>query len=201
MMIAVPAELVTSPLSNGVMVAEEDRSALVIGGTEKIRTGGAVVFVKVVAVTGAQVTRDGKVRAAGSPVHHATLGPLEDWLDAHAGPGVIGDIAERAVLDRRYVKGAYDRLLGAAFMIRAIVLQGLMPEAQLSGVIIALAGDLALMPWSSRWQPASERACPDWRKALGPAPLGDCRTRCWPPRKTSTPEGTPSPWSPGKSIR
>jgi hypothetical protein len=96
---------------------------------------------------------------------------MEEWLDAHAGPGVIDGIAERAVLDKRYVKGAYDRLLAAAFMIRVIVLQTLMPEAQLSDVIIALAGDLALVPWSGRWQPASERACLDWRRALGPAPL------------------------------
>src|ERR1035437_7690181 len=40
-----------------------------------------------------------------------------------------------------------------------------------SDVIIALAGDLALVPWSRLWHPASERACLDWRKALGPAPL------------------------------
>ena len=84
---------------------------------------------------------------------------------------MIDGIAERAVLDRRYVKGACDRLLAAAFMIRVIVLQTLMPEAQLSDVIIALAGDLALVPWSRLWQPASERACLDWRRALGPAPL------------------------------
>ena len=170
-MVAVRLPDLVSPLRNGVMVAEEDRSALAVAGTERIRAGDTVVFLKVVAVTEAQVTRDGKVRAAGSPVHHARLGPAEDWLDAHAGPGVIDGIAERAVLDRRHVKGAYDRLLAAAFMIRAIVLQALMPEAQLSDVITALAGELALVPWSSRWQPASERACLDWRKALGPAPL------------------------------
>jgi len=27
------------------------------------------------------------------------------------------------------------------------------------------------VPWSKPWRPASERACSDWRKALGPAPL------------------------------
>jgi hypothetical protein len=142
-------------------VVETDRSALVIGGTEKIRTGGATVYLKVVAVTEAQVTRDGQVRAAGSPVRHATLGPAEDWLDAHAGPGAIDGIAERGVLDGRYVKGAGERLLTAAFMIRVIVVRSLMPEAQPSDVIIALAGDLALVPWSKLWHPASERACLD----------------------------------------
>jgi hypothetical protein len=175
MIVAVPEDLLASPLKNGRAPGESDVSALVVGGTEKIRTGGRVVFVKVVAVTEAVVTRDGQVRAQGRPYDHATLGPLEDWLDAHAGPGVIGGIADRAVLDKQYVKGKYRRLLTAAFMIRVIVLQSLMPEAQPSDVILALAGDLALLPWSRRWHPASERSCLDWRKALGPAPLEELR--------------------------
>jgi hypothetical protein len=171
MVVAVPAELLASPLRNGRDLGEADRSSLVVGGTERIRTGGATVFLKVVAVTEAVVTRDGQVRAQGRPYDHATLGPLEDWLEAQAGPGVIDGIAERAVLDEKHVKGRYRWLLTAAFMIRAIVLQTLMPEKQLSDVITALAGDLALLPWSRRWHPASERACLDWRKALGPGPL------------------------------
>ena len=171
MIVAVPEDLLASPLRNGRDPGDSDRSALVIGGTERIRTGGRTVFLKVVAVTEAVVTRGGQVRAEGRPYDHATLGPLEDWLDAQAGPGVIDGIAERAVLDGRYVKGRYRRLLSAAFVIRVIVLWTLMPEAQLSDVILALAGDLALLPWSRRWHPASERACLDWRRALGPAPL------------------------------
>jgi hypothetical protein len=173
MIVAVPAELLASPLRNGRDLGDQDRSALVVGGTKRIRTGGATAWVKVVAVTGAVVTRDGQVRAQGRPYDHATLGPMEEWLDAQAGPGVIDGIAERAALDEKYVKGSYRRLLSAAFMIRAVVLWTLMPEAQLSDVITALAGDLALLPWSRRWHPASERACLDWRKALGPAPLAE----------------------------
>jgi hypothetical protein len=171
MVVAVPAELLASPLRSGRGLEDADRSALVIGGTGRIRTGGRVVFLKVVAVTEAVVARDGQVRAEGRPYDHVTLGPLEDWLGAQAGPGVIDGIAGRAVLDERHVKGRYRRLLSAAFMIRAIVLWTLMPEAQMSDVIMALAGDLALLPWSRRWHPASERACLDWRKALGPKPL------------------------------
>src|SRR5215472_18034577 len=91
MMIAVPLELAASPLRNGRDLSGGDQSALVIGGTEKIRTGGVVVFCKVVAVAEAQVKRDGQVRAKGSPVHHATLGPLEEA----AGPGAVGGIAAR----------------------------------------------------------------------------------------------------------
>ena len=171
MIVAVPAERLATPLKSGRDLGDADRSALVIGGTERIRTGGLVLFCKVVAVAEAVVTRDGQVRAEGRPYDHATLGPLEDWLDAQAGPGVIDGIAERAVLDARHVKGKYRRLLTAAFMIRVLVLWTLVPGAQLSDVIIALAGDLALLPWSKGWNPASERACLDWRKALGPAPL------------------------------
>jgi hypothetical protein len=167
------ADLV-SPLKNGALTGG-DRSALAVAGTETIRRGDPVVFLKVVAVAPAAVTRKGQVRAEGSPCAHATLGPLEDWLDAQAGAGVIDGIAARAVLDGRFAKGERERLLTAAFMIRVLVLMTLMPDAQVSDVIAALAGDLALVPWSRPWRPASERACSDWRKALGAAPLEELR--------------------------
>jgi hypothetical protein len=175
MMIAVPAGLVASPLKNGRGLGELDRSALVIGGTEKIRTGGAVVFVKVVAVTEAQVRRDGQVRAKGSPVHHAALGPLEGRLGSQAGAGAVSGIAEDAGLAARFVKGERERLLARAFMIRVIVLMTLMPDARAQDVIAALAGDLALVPWARPWRPASARAAGDWRNALGPVPLEELR--------------------------
>jgi hypothetical protein len=175
MAVAVPLVLLASPLKNGRPLGGGDRSALVIGGTEKISTGGAVVFCKVVAVTEAQVKRDGQVRAKGSPVHHAMLGPLEERLDAEAGPGLIDGIAGRSRLDGRFAKGERERLLSAAFMIRVIVLMTLMPEARIEDVIIALAGDLALVPWARPWRPASARSAGDWRNALGPAPLEELR--------------------------
>ncbi|MGH3183402.1 MAG: hypothetical protein ACRDOE_16080, partial [Streptosporangiaceae bacterium] len=90
-------------------------------------------------------------------------------------PGVIDGIAGRAVLDGRFVKGERERLLTAAFMIRVLVLQSQMPESRPGDVIAALAGDLALVPWSRQWRAASERSCLDWRKALGPAPLEELR--------------------------
>ena len=169
--VAVPAELLSSPLKNGRDLGEGDRSALVIGGTGKIRTGGPVVFCKVVAVAEAQVKRDGQVRAKGSPVRHATLGPLEE----KAGPGAARAIAERALLGARFVKGERERLLARAFMIRVIVLMTLMPQARPGDVIAALAGDLALVPWARPWRPASARAAGDWRNALGPVPLEELR--------------------------
>ena len=171
MVVAVPLELLASPLKSGRDLGGGDRSALVIGGTEKIRTGGAVVFCKVVAVAEAQVKRDGQVRAKGSPVHHATLGPLEE----KAGPGAVGGIAGRAPLGARFVKGQRERLLARAFMIRVIVLMTLMPGVPVQDVIAALAGDLALVPWARPWKPASARAAGDWRNALGPVPLEELR--------------------------
>jgi hypothetical protein len=171
MIVAVPAELLASPLKSGRDLGDADRSGLVIGGTEKIRTGGAVVFCKVVAVAEAQVKRDGQVRAKGSPVHHATLGPLE----AKAGPDAAGGIGGRAPLAARFVKGTRERLLARAFMVRVIVLMTLMPDARVQDVIAALAGDLALVPWARPWRPASARSAGDWRNALGPVPLEELR--------------------------
>ena len=170
-MVAVRAADLVTPLGSGALPGGGDRSALVVGGTARIRTGEAVVFLKVVAVAPARVRRDGRVQAQGSPVHHATLGPLEAWLEERAGPGVVDEVAGRAVLRPRYVKGERERLLARAFMIRVIVLMTLMPDAGIREAVIALAGDLALVPLARAWVPASERALGDWRNALGPEPL------------------------------
>ena len=175
LMVAVRPEDLVTPLRNGRLLEEGDRSALVIGGTRRIRTGERLVFLKVVAVAPARVRRGGRVQAQGSPVHHAMLGPLEDWLEERAGPGVIDGIAGRAVLRPEYVKGRRERLLAAAFMIRVIVLMTLLPGADVREAVIALAGDLALVPWERPWVPASPRALGDWRNALGPGPLEELR--------------------------
>ena len=173
LMVAVRVPDLVSPARHGRPLGGGDRSALVIAGTEQIRTGDLVVFLKVVAVAPAQVRRDGRVQAQGSPCEHATLGPLEDWLEQQAGPGVIDTIAERAVLREEFVKGVRKRLLTRAFVIRVIVLMTLMPDADAREAVAALAGDLALVPWARRWVPASPRAFGDWRQALGPGPLED----------------------------
>ena len=201
MIVAVPADLLATPLKSGGDLGDADRSALVTGGTERIRTGGTVVFCKVVAVAEAVVARDGQVRAAGRPYDHATLGPLEDWLDAQAGPGVIGGIAERAVLDAGRGKGRCRRLLAAACMIRVLVLWTLMPGARLSDVIIALAGDLALLPWSKRRHPASERACLDWRKAPARRRRRNCGTSRWRRRPASTGSTRRTSWPSERRTR
>ena len=179
MMIAVPLELAASPLKSGRELGDVDRSALVIGGTEKIRTGGAVVFCKVAVVAEAQVRRDGQVRAKGSPVHHATLGPLEERLGAEAGAGVIGGIAGRSPLRARFVKGERERLLARAFMIRVMVLMTLMPGVRVQDVIAALAGDLALVPWARPWRPPRRGRPGTGGTHSGRSRWKNCGTSCW----------------------
>ncbi len=174
-MVAVRLSDLVTPLRNGRLPGGSCRSALVTGGTRRIRAGEPVVFCKIVAVAPARVRRDGRVQAQGSPVHHATLGPLEEWLEDQAGPGVIGQVAEGAVLRRQFVKGERERLLARAFMIRVIVLMTLMPDADVREAVTALAGDLALVPWARPWAPAPARAIGDWRNALGPEPLEELR--------------------------
>jgi transposase IS4-like protein/DDE family transposase len=169
LMVAVRVADLVSPA--GRPLGEGDRSALAVAGTEQVRTGDQVVFLKVVAVAPARVRRDGRVQAQGSPCDHVRLGPLEEWLDEQAGQGVIDRIADGAVLRKEYVKGERKRLLTRTFMIRAMILMTLMPDADVREVITALAGDLAMVPWGRAWQPASPRAFGDWRQALGPQPL------------------------------
>ena len=153
-----------------VMLAEGGRPALAVAGTEKIRTSEVVVFCKVVAVAPAQVRRRGRVQAQGSPADHAVLGPLEERLDAAAGHGVIDQIADGVQL-RGKRKGERKRLLTTAFVMRAVVLMTLVPDADAREAVLALAGDLAMVPWARDWRPASPRSFGQWRQAIGPEPL------------------------------
>ena len=77
----------------GRRLGEDDRSALAVGGTAKIRSGDIVVFCKAVAVAPAKVRRDGRVQAQGSPCDHARLGAAEERLEEMAGPGAVGALA------------------------------------------------------------------------------------------------------------
>ena len=188
LLVAVRLPDLVSPVKRPLQAG--DRSAVAVAGTERVRTGDLVVFLKVVAVEPARVRRDGRVQAQGSPCDHATLGPLEEWLEQQAGPGVIDGIADRAVLREEFVKGTRKRLLARAFVIRAIVLMTLVPDADVREVIIALAGDLAMVPWARAWQPASARAFGDWRRALGPQPLEELQAVVLARRTASMRRGT-----------
>ena len=177
-MIAVPLELAASPLRDGaVLWAALSRSALVVGGTDKIRTGGAVVFCKVVAVAEAQVRRDGRVRAKGSRVSSlATLGPLEERLRVAGragrhrrdrGAGAAGRPVRERGTGKAAGQGVHDPgdRLDDADAGRAA--RGRDRRAE--------PGDLALIPWARPWRQASARSAGDWRNALGPVPLEELR--------------------------
>src|SRR5271156_4852493 len=89
----------------------------------------------------------GRVQARGHPADHVRLGVAEERLDVLTGrPGVIGEIAASAVLGGK-VKGTARRAMTPALAIRFILLMTLMPDADYAGVMAALAGDLAGVPW------------------------------------------------------
>jgi hypothetical protein len=122
------------------------------------------------------VRRDGKVQAGGHPADHARLGALEQQLDELAGPGVIDEIAARAALPGK-VKGTARRSMTAAAAIRATILMALMPDADYAGVLAAVFGDLALVPWQRVFQVPTAKVLGTWRAALGPAPLAALQAR------------------------
>ena len=93
---------------------------------------------------------------------------------------MAGGIAERAVLDKRYVKGTYRRLLSPAFVIRALVLHSQLPQAQLSDAFRELAGDLALLPWSQQWEPGRSGPGLTGAKPSARNRCWNCSSGCWP---------------------
>ena len=159
------------PLGGGEAAGEGDRSALVIGGTEQIRSGDQVVFLKVVAVAPARVRRDGRVQAQGSPCSTRRWGRWRNGWGSRPGRASSTGSRSGRHCGPSSSKGTGKRLLARAFVIRVIILMTLVPDADAREVIAALAGDLAMVPWARAWRPASPRAFGDWRNALGPEPL------------------------------
>jgi len=160
----------------GRALTGDDRTALVVAGTPRIRAGDQLLFVKVVAVAAAVIRRDGRIQAAGHPACHARLGALEQQLDELAGPGSIDEIAAQATLAGK-VKGEVRRAMTAALTIRATVLMGVTPDADYGEVMAALLGDLVLVPWHRPYQVPTGKVLSTWREALGPAPLAGLQAR------------------------
>jgi len=166
--VAVRVADLQSPLRRPVR--EGERTALTAHGAGKIRTGDVVVFCKPVAVAAAVVRRDGRVQAGSHPADHARLGVIEQQLDAMAGvSGVIGQVAAR-VVSRGKVKGTARRAMTMAAAIRAVLLMGLMPEADYGEILSALFGDLALVPWHVPFAVPTDTVLATWREAAGPEP-------------------------------
>ena len=167
------------------LAAKAGRTALVVAGTPRIRTGEQLVFVKVAAAAPAVVRRDGKVQAGGHPADHARLGALEQQLDELAGPGVIDEIAAEATLEGK-VKGKARRSMTAAAAIRATVLMALMPDADYAGVLAAVFGDLVLVPWQRPFRVPTRRCWAPGGQPWVPRRWPGCRPGCWPPSAAST---------------
>jgi hypothetical protein len=92
LMVAVRVSDLVSPARNGRPLGEGDRSALVIAGTEQIRTGDQVVFLKLVAVAPAQVRREDHPSVASHARRcrsRASPGPALALLDLPIGAGYL----------------------------------------------------------------------------------------------------------------
>jgi len=64
-----------------------------------------------------------------------------------------------------------------ALTVRFSLLMTLIPDADYAGVMDALLGDLALVPWQRPYRvPTTTVAC-TWREAIGPGPLEELRDR------------------------
>lgn len=168
-MVAVRVEDLIWPVREG---GQDDRSGLVVAGTEKIRSGDEVVWLKVAAVTPALVRRDGRVQAEGRPCDHVRLGVLEEQLDASTGcPDAIGHLAATVSLKGTKIKAAARRVMSVPCTIRAVLLMTAMPEADYQEILTTLFGDLAHIPWERRFTIPSPTVLSTWRAAIGPAPL------------------------------
>lgn len=168
-MVAVPVAALSWPVREG---ADGDgRSAMVISGAGKIRSGDLVAFCKVVVVAPATVRRDGRVQADGRPCDHARLGAAEVALDAACGPDTIEQVAAGVRLTGKRIKAKARREMSTAFTIRATLLMTLMPDADARQVMATLLGDLLAVPWRRAHGVPSGTVLSRWRTAIGPAPL------------------------------
>lgn len=167
-MIAVRVCDLRSPLRRPLR--DGDRTALAAACCGRIRSGDLVMFCKPVAVAGAVIRRDGRVQAAGHPADHVRLGLLETQLEELTRPGIIDEIAAAAPLEGK-VKGTARRTMTAALTIRAVLAMTLMPDVPYGGVMGALLGALALVPWQRPFTLPSPTVLSTWRKAIGPGPL------------------------------
>ena len=79
--------------------------------------------------------------------------------------------------------------------MRAVVLMTLVPDADAREAVLALAGDLAMVPWARDWRPASPRSFGQWRQAIGPEPLEELQAAVLEASWPSMWRGTGGRWS------
>lgn len=166
--VAVPVSALVWPVGEGS--GGDARSGLVVSPAGPIRSGDQVAWCVIVAVTPAKVRRDGRVQAVGRPCEQARLGVLEEQLDAVAGVGAIDRVAAGVRLDGK-ITGARRRELDVGFVVRAVLLMTLMPQADYRQVMAVLLGDLMLLPWARARVVPSGTVLSRWRAAIGVEPL------------------------------
>jgi hypothetical protein len=167
-MVAVPVWALGWPVRAGS--DGDDRSASVVAGAGPIKTGDRVAWCKIVAMTPALVRRDGRVQAQGSPAEHARLGAAEQELDRRCGPGTIDRVAAR-VRPTGKVKARRRREMSVAFVIRAVLLMTLMPDADAREVMTTLLGNLSEVPWRRAHTVPSGTVLSTWRLSISAVPL------------------------------
>src|ERR1019366_2242921 len=89
-------------------------------------------------------------------------------------PDVIGQVAGTVELKGK-VKGKARRAMTPALAIRFTLLMTLMGGADYAGVMEALVGDLALVPWQRPYRVPTATVASTWREAIGPGPLQQLR--------------------------
>jgi Transposase DDE domain len=167
-MVAVPVWALGWPVRAGS--DGDDRSASVVAGAGPIKTGDRVAWCKIVAITPALVRRDGRVQAQGRPAEHARLGAAEQELDRRCGPGTIDRVAAR-VRPTGKGKARRRREMSVAFVIRAVLLMTLIPDADAREVMTVLFGDLLEVPWRRSHTVPSGTVLSTWRVSISAAPL------------------------------
>ena len=105
---------------------------------------------------------------------------------------MIDEIAAQATLGGK-VKGKARRSMTAAAAIRATVLMALMPGADYAGVLAAVFGDLALVPWQRPFQVPTPKVLGTCGQPWVPRRWPGCRHWCWPPSAVSTATMTTGP--------
>ena len=123
-------------------------------------TGDAAVFFRPVLAAPAVICRDGTVKARAWLPGHVRLGEME----RHLGDGVIEAIVDAAVAAGRPRQRR--RLLSYPLVIRLMIAMTLMPQDPYCGVMAALAGLLAGIPFVLEWHVPTGTACTGWRMLI-----------------------------------
>jgi hypothetical protein len=134
--------------------------ALVSSAGRRLSSGEPAVFAVPVTVAPAVVRADGRVQAGGHLADHVRLGLLE----AHLPAGVIEDLVGRLSLGRQRL-----RRLSAPMAARCVLAMTLMPQACYREVMATVAGQLAVLPWATRWEVPGGEVLGRWRVHLGVA--------------------------------